>query len=192
MISNVGFIYLFPLEKSSSTTIISNITQNIATPEDWKEKMVRFFTVGEFYMLLSRHNMLAMLIFAFLLGIVLRHSSDENTDVFRKFMPGGNEVMKELLRLIMKIAPIGLGAYIAYQAGTLGSQFWGFYAKPLGIFHAMEILYFFVFFSLYAFIGRGPKGIKLFWKNNILPSFTAISTCSSLATMPTNLETAKK
>ena len=37
-------------------------------------------------------------------------------------MAGGNEVMKELLILIMKAAPIGLGAYIAYQVGTLGPQ----------------------------------------------------------------------
>ena len=49
-----------------------------------------------------------------------------------------------------------------------------------------------MFFSLYAFIGRGPQGVKLFWKNNILPSFTAISTCSSLATMPVNLDAARK
>jgi Na+/H+-dicarboxylate symporter len=55
---------------------------------------VRFFTVGEFYMLLSRQNMLAMLIFSFLLGIAIRKSAPEKTDTFRKFMAGGNEVMK--------------------------------------------------------------------------------------------------
>lgn len=100
--------------------------------------------------------------------------------------------MKELLILIMKAAPIGLGAYIAYQVGTLGPQLFGFYAKPLGVYYGAGIVYFFVFFSLYAFVANGTKGIKLFWKNNIVPSFTAISTCSSLATMPANLDAARK
>ena len=68
----------------------------------------------------------------------------------------------------------------------------GFYAKPLGVYYGAGIVYFFVFFSLYALVANGTKGIKLFWKNNIVPSFTAISTCSSLATMPANLDAARK
>ena len=92
----------------------------------------------------------------------------------------------------MKAAPIGLGAYFAYQVATIGPQLFGLYAKPLGLYYIGGIIYFFVFFSIYAFAAKGKDGIRKFWKNNIYPSLTAISTCSSFATMPVNLIAAKK
>lgn len=100
--------------------------------------------------------------------------------------------VEKLLHLIMKIAPIGLGAYFAYQVATIGPQLFGFYAKPLGLYYGAGIFYFFVFFTLYAFMAKGKDGIKKFWKNNIYPTLTAISTCSSFATMPANLQAAAK
>ena len=60
--------------------------------------------------------------------------------------------MKQLLLLIMKAAPIGLGAYFAYQVGTIGPQLFGFYAKPLGLYYIAGTIYFIIFFSLYAFV----------------------------------------
>lgn len=184
-------VYLFPTERPT-TEAVSSVVENVTSNETWGERIVRFFTAGEFYSLLSRQNMLALLIFSFLLGIALRKSDQNTVSTFKKFIEGGNEVMKNLLLLIMKAAPIGLGAYIAYQVGTLGPQLIGFYAKPLSVYYGAGIVFFFVFFSIFAFIGRGTQGIALFWKNNILPTFTAISTCSSLATMPVNLEAARK
>ena len=49
-----------------------------------------------------------------------------------------------------------------------------------------------MFFSLYAYIAGGKKGVSVFWKNNITPSLTALGTCSSIATIPANLEGAEK
>jgi Na+/H+-dicarboxylate symporter len=34
-------------------------------------------------------------------------------------------------------------------------------------------------------------GLKIYWSNNIIPSFTALSTCSSVATIPANLAAVK-
>ncbi|WP_300669447.1 dicarboxylate/amino acid:cation symporter [Soonwooa sp.] len=184
-------VYLFPTTKPD-VNLTSQIHEMGSDGEGWGDRMVKFFTVGEFYQLLSRQNMLPLLIFSFLLGISIRNVPEEKISTFKKFLDGANEAMKALLILLMKAAPIGLGAYIAYQVGTIGPQLFGFYAKPLGVYYGVGIVYFFTFYTLYAFIGRGPKGISLFWKNNILPSFTAVSTCSSLATMPVNLEAARR
>lgn len=184
-------VYLFPTERPN-VNVAAAIHEVAPENETWGDRMVRFFTVGEFYLLLSRQNMLPLLIFSFLLGISIRKVPEEKIKIFKGFLEGANEAMKALLILIMKAAPIGLGAYIAFQVGTLGPQLFGFYAKPLGIYYGTGIVYFFLFYSLYAFVGKGPGGIRLFWKNNILPSFTAVSTCSSLATMPVNLEAARK
>jgi len=157
----------------------------------WGERLVSFFTVGEFYQLLSRQNMLALLVFSLLLGTAVRRSGPVARP-FYDFLVAANEVMKNLLALIMKGAPVGLGAYIAYQAADLGPQLFGFYAKPMALYYGTGVLYFFIFFTLYAFAANGRKGIHLFWKNNIVPSLTAVSTCSSLATMPANLAAADR
>jgi len=187
-IFTIGVVYLFPVSSLSGS---SELLIEQGKEENWGDQIVSFFTVGEFTELFSRKNMLALLIFAFLTGFAARKSGD-NGKPFRIFIASGFEVMKELLLMIMKIAPIGLGAYFAYQVATLGPQLFGFYAKPLGLYYIAGIIYFFVFFSLYAFVADRRNGIKNFWKNAVLPTLTAISTCSSFATMPTNLVAASK
>lgn len=187
-IFTIGVVYLFPLNTIvGSKEVVLEATKN----ENWGDKIVSFFTVGEFTELFSRRNMLALLIFAFLTGFSTRKAG-ENGKPFRVFIASGYEVMKELLLMIMKIAPIGLGAYFAFQVATLGPQLFGFYAKPLGLYYIAGVFYFFVFFSLYAYLADGKNGFTNFWKNSIYPTLTAISTCSSFATMPTNLVAASK
>lgn len=181
-------VYLFPTEALPSTS--KEIIENSGN-ETWGDRIVSFFTVGEFTELFSRKNMLALLIFAFLTGTATRKAGEAGEN-FRNFLNSGYEVMKELLLLVMKAAPIGLGAYFAYQVATVGPQLFGFYAKPLGIYYVAGIVYFFLFFTLYSFVANGKTGVKSFWTNNIYPSLTAISTCSSFATMPANLQAAAK
>lgn len=184
----IAAVYFFPTEALPSTA--KEILED--NPEDsWGDRIVRFFTVGEFSELFSRQNMLALLIFAFLTGTAARKSGEAG-EVFRAFIASGYEVMKELLLLVMKGAPIGLGAYFAYQVATIGPQLFGFYAKPLGLYYSAGIVYFFLFFTIYAFLAKGRLGVGQFWKSNIYPSLTAISTCSSFATMPANLQAAAK
>jgi len=91
----------------------------------------------------------------------------------------------------MKPAPIGLGAYFAYQVAVFGPSLFGTYAHTLALGYGVSIFYYLVFFSLYAFIAGGIKGIRIYWKNNILPSATAVGTCSSIATIPANLNAAR-
>lgn len=184
----IGAVYLFPVSGvSGSKAVVEEAVNN----ESWGNRIVSFFTVGEFTQLFSRQNMLALLIFAFMTGFAARKAGEKGQP-FRMFIASGYEVMKELLMLIMNIAPIGLGAYFAYQVATLGPQLFGFYAKPLGLYYAAGIVYFLVFFSLYAFMANGRYGVKSFWTNAVYPTLTALSTCSSFATMPANLVAASK
>jgi Na+/H+-dicarboxylate symporter len=95
--------------------------------------------------------------------------------------------MKQLLHLIMKTAPIGLGAYFAYQVGIFWASIIWCICRSHWVF-GFVLFYFVVFFSFYAFIGGGTNGLKVFWSNNITPALTALGTCSSIATIPANLE----
>ena len=183
-------LWVFPVPAVKESNAISEAL-SVNSEDTWGDKIVRFLSVGEFVNLLSRQNILAFVIFSFLIGLSVRKSG-ESAKPFLNFLLAGNEVMKNLLTLIMHLGPIGLGAYFAYQVQSLGPELFGFYAKPLAFYYIFGTIFFFVVFTLYAFIAQGNKGIKNFWTFNITPSLTALSTCSSLATLPANLLAAKK
>lgn len=181
-------VLIFPIHQD---IIISKIPLEIVAESSTGSQITQLLTAGDFYELLSRKNMLALILFSFLVGFASLQSGEKGND-FSRFLRSGNEVMKQLLHIIMQTAPVGLGAYFAYQVGIFGPQLFGAYAKPLGLYYAVCAFYFIVFFSLYAYMAGGKFGFKVFWKNNITPSLTAIGTCSSIATIPANLEGAEK
>ncbi|MBF7092217.1 dicarboxylate/amino acid:cation symporter [Flavobacterium sp. ALJ2] len=181
-------VYLFPIHQN---IIVSKIPLENITTGNVGNQITQLLTTNDFYELLSRKSMLALIIFSFLIGFATLQSGEKGNS-FRSFLDSGNEVMKQLLNMIMKMAPIGLGAYFAYQVSFYGPQLFGVYAKPLGIYYGACIFYFFVFFSLYAFIAGGKSAFIVFWSNNVTPALTAIGTCSSIATIPANLLAAEK
>lgn len=182
-------LWLFPVTASQDASTLS-----MALPDDptrsWGDRIVQFLTVEEFVHLLSRQHILAFILFSFLIGMAVRKSGDV-AKPFLHFLVAGNEVMKNMLNILMRAAPVGLGAYFAYQVQTLGPELFGFYARPLGFYYIFGTVLFFVIFSCYAFVARGRQGVKVYWKYNITPSLTALGTCSSLATLPSNLLAAK-
>ncbi|BFM43421.1 dicarboxylate/amino acid:cation symporter [Flavobacterium sp. CFS9] len=181
-------VYLFPIHQN---IILSKVPIENIQSGSIGEQIAQLVTVNDFFELLSRKSMLALIIFSFLIGFASLQSGEKGS-AFRSFLDSGNEVMKQLLNLIMKLAPIGLGAYFAYQVGVFGPQLFGVYAKPLGVYYAACTFYFFVFFSLYALVAGGKRAFMVFWSNNITPALTAVGTCSSIATIPANLEAAEK
>ena len=180
-------VWMFPLPQNIDT--VAKATEVLKT-QSFGEQAASLLTVNEFYELLSRKSMLAFIIFSFLVGFATSRSGEAG-ELFKIFLTAGDEVLKQLLILIMKLAPIGLGAYFAYQIGVFGPQLFGTYAHSMAIYYGLSLFYFIVFFSLYAFIAAGIPGVNIYWKNNIIPSFTALSTCSSVATIPANLAAVK-
>ena len=179
-------VLLFPIQQD---VIISNIPLENIQSGNAGSQITQLLTANDFYELLSRKSMLALILFSFLIGFATLQSGEKGQN-FKSFLKSGDEVMKQLLHIIMKTAPIGLGAYFAYQVGIFGPQLFGAYAKPLALYYAVGAFYFVVFFSLYALLAGGRKGVVVFWKNNITPSLTALGTCSSIATIPANLKAA--
>jgi Na+/H+-dicarboxylate symporter len=180
-------VRLFPIHEHNQ---VIKLTENIVK-KPFGDQITQLFTTSEFYELLSRKSMLSMIIFSVFIGFATLRAG-EKASAFANFLRSGNEVFKELFVLIMKLGPVGLGAYFAYQVGVFGPQLFGTYARSLGLYYAVGAFYFVVLFSFYAFVSGGFRGIKIFWKNNIIPSATAVGTCSSIATIPANLDACKK
>jgi Na+/H+-dicarboxylate symporter len=135
--------------------------------------------------------MLALIIFASLIG-VSACTLGEKARAFTSFLVAGSQVMMKAISYIMLYAPIGLGAYFAYLIGVLGPQILGTYVRAMTIYYPMAIAYFFICFSFYVFLAAGKKGLKIFWPNIMPAAVTALATSSSMATIPANLEAAKR
>ncbi len=163
----------------------------VARPGNFSEQLVKAVTVTDFSELLSRKNMLALIIFSLLIGLAALKAGEKGR-AFTHFLNSGNAVMGKLIGFIMLYAPIGLGAYFAYLVGTLGPELMGSYFRAVALYYPLALLYFFGGFSLYAFWAGGTKGLKAFWVNIIPTALTAWGTGSSVATIPTNLQSAER
>ena len=173
---------------SNGTILLENSTTEASS--NVLSKIVSAISVNDFYNLLSKSNMLALIIFSLLFGISLR-SIDKENKISSILTVISNSLLK-CVKIIMYYAPIGICAYFATLINSFGNELITSYTKALIIYLIATVLYFLIFYTLYAYIGKGKKGVKLFYKN-ILPSFTtSLATQSSLATLPTNLETSKE
>ncbi len=155
------------------------------------ERTVDTISVNDFHKLLSKDNLLALIIVSLLVGLAM-NKCKEKAEPFYKVLDSSCQIIFKLLEIIMYYAPIGLGCYFAVLTGTLGSVITLGYLKTFVIYTILSFLVFFIVYSLYAYIAGGKKGLKLYWKNIIPSSITAISTCSSAASMPVNIECTKK
>ncbi|MEE9910922.1 MAG: dicarboxylate/amino acid:cation symporter [Deltaproteobacteria bacterium] len=155
------------------------------------EQIVRAFTVPDFSGLLSKNNMLALIIFAIGVGLATS-AAGEKGKAFAGFLASANVVMMKLISYIMYYAPVGLCAYFAYLVGAFGPELLGSYARAMAVYFPVAILYFFMAFTLYAYLAGRRAGVKKFWGNIIPPSAMALATGSSMAALPANLQAADK
>lgn len=181
--------WIYPMHHLAESTVLPNLGS--MQQKSMGDQITELLTTGEFFQLLSRKSMLALIIFSVLTGFGVQRSGEKGKP-FKDFLASGNEVMTQILSILMVAAPIGLGCYFAYQIGTLGPQMFGTYGRSMILFHGVGIFYYIFIFTFYAFLAAGRKGIAVFWKNNITPSATALGTCSSIATLPANLGAVKK
>ena len=155
------------------------------------EQIAKALTVSDFRDIMSKNNMLALIIFAILVGLGAS-SAGAKGKAFVNFLSAGTEVMMKVIGYIMLYAPIGLCAYFAYITGSFGTELLSSYARVIILYFPLSILYFFVAFTLYVYIAAKGPGVKAFWKYIIPPSVTALATGSSMVTIPSNLDAADK
>lgn len=155
------------------------------------ERTVSAITVNDFSELLSRNNIIAIIVFSIIFGIAAQMAGEKGKPVV-EFLISANEIVTNIVKIIMYYAPIGLGCYIASLVGTFGEEIAIGYAKTFIVYTIVAILFYFIIYTIYAFLAGGKKGISLFWKNIIPATVTSLATCSSAASIPVNIETARK
>lgn len=176
--------------KSSLEEITSSDSEKSKDETSILQRTVNTLTVNDFSGLLSRNNIIAIIIFAIIFGIAAQMSGKKAKSVV-DFLDSANEIIMNIVKIIMYYAPIGLGCYFASLVGTFGKEIAIGYVKTFVIYTIVAVLFYFIIYTLYAFISAGKKGVRAFWKNIIPPTVTSLATCSSAASIPVNIQSAK-
>ena len=155
------------------------------------ERTVNVLSTNSFVGLLSTNNLIALIVMSVLFGLAINKAGAKGRKIAELF-DSFSEVMYKLVEIIMYYAPIGLGCYFASLVGTLGSTIAIGFLKTFVIYTIVCLVFMALFYTLYAFIAAGKKGIKAFWKNIIPSALTSLGTCSSAASVPINIECTKK
>ncbi|HEX9079354.1 MAG TPA: dicarboxylate/amino acid:cation symporter, partial [Desulfuromonadaceae bacterium] len=154
-------------------------------------QLVKAFTAADFPELMSRRSMLPLIVFSLGVGLATR-SCGEGAAPFGRFLASGARVFIRLVDYAMYAAPLGLLAWFAATVVDTGEALAAAYFRVFIVYYVFSALYFAGGFSLYAFFSGGVGAVRRFWAHMLAPSLTALGTCSSMATMPVNLEAAPK
>lgn len=154
-------------------------------------QLVKAFSVGDFPELISRRAMLPLIVFAVGVGLATRSCRAAGVP-FARFLVSGAAVFIRLIDYVMYMAPLGLLAWFAATVVDTGAALATVYFRVFVVYYLFSALYFVGGFSLYAWLAGGVDALRRFWRHMLPPSLTALGTCSSMATMPVNLEAAGK
>ena len=155
------------------------------------DRTVKLITVNDFTKLLSKDNIIALLVFSIIIGVAVNMSKEKGKPVL-ELLESANVVVNNVIKIIMYYAPVGLGAYFASLIGSYGASIAVGYLKTFVVYTVLAIAFYFIIYTIYAFMAGGKKGIKMFWKNALPSTLTALATCSSAASIPVNVECTKK
>ncbi len=155
----------------------------------FSDMIVNFFTVGDFAGLLSRKAMLPLIVFAVLFGFSVQGVGGANHPV-AKALNSITEVMMKFVQIITYYAPVAFFAIFADLMATYGPQMAGAYGRALAVYYPLCVVYVFTAFPLFAWFGGGKQGIKTMFAHIARPAIVSLGTCSSVATIPTNLDAA--
>ena len=197
LITIISVFMVNPTEGLSQDTIqsilqdadgeISEEAKKLSLPE----QLVKTVTVGDFSSLFSKSNLLQLIVISVICGIAIAMAG-EKAKALKDFVNAGSAVMMKMIKIIMYYAPLGLACYFASIIGQLGTQILEGYLKVFLMYLLVSIIYYFLFFSIYAYVAAGKTGVKALWNNAVAPAVTALATCSSAASIPINLDAAKK
>lgn len=152
--------------------------------------LVNFFTAEDFVGLLSRRAMLPLIVFSVLLGFAANLAGGPDGPVARG-LTAVTQVMMQLIRLLTYYAPVAFFAIFAGLVADYGPKIAGAYGRAMAVYYPLCFVYLFTAFPLMARLGGGRGGVGIMLRHIARPALTSLGTCSSVATIPANLEAAE-
>ena len=155
------------------------------------DMIVNFFTKPDFTELFSRRAILPLIIAAILFGFGTQMAGGAKTKTAQLLSDITNCLMKTV-KIITYYAPIGFFGFFASLVAVHGKDFMTNYARAIIVYYVVAFAYMFIFFPIYARFGGGKGGAKTMFAHLFRPAAVSFGTCSSVATIPTNMEVAEE
>jgi len=134
---------------------------------------------------LAEGNLLQIIFFAIFFGFALSSMGEAGKPLLNIFQTG-NEVMIRITAAVMRLAPYGVCALIAYTVGKSGLQVLLPLIKLIGIMYLAALTHVcIVYFPVLKYVGR--ISFVSYLKIMTQPLLIAFSTCSSAAALPANM-----
>ena len=153
------------------------------------EMIVNFFTSSDFVGLLSRRAMLPLIVFSILFGFSVQMTGGKNS-IIGQWLEGLTNVMMKFVNIVTYYAPIAFFAIFADLVATYGSSVAEGYGRAMIVYYPLCFVYIFTAFPLFAWFGGGKGAVKMMFSHIARPAVVSLGTCSSVATIPTNIEEA--
>ncbi len=181
-------VKIFPPVTQAWTNIPS---EEIGDYASFSDMIVNFFTASDFVGLLTRRAMLPLIVFAVIFGFAVNLNGGAETPV-GKFLEDLTRVMLRFVKIITYYAPIAFFAIFADLVATYGSEITEGYGRALLLYYPLCFIYVFTAFPLFAAFGGGKGAVKTMFSHITRPAVVSLGTCSSVATIPTNLNEAEE
>ena len=155
------------------------------------DMIINFFTKPDFGELWSRKAILPLIIAAIIFGFGVQLSGGKET-LTAKFLADLTNCLMKVIKLITYYAPIGFFGFFAYLVAYYGPSLIGDYGRTLIIYYVMCFAYMLISSPIYARFGGGKGAAKVMFQHLLKPAAVSFGTCSSVATIPTNMEVAEE
>ena len=178
---------VFPLVQGQYETTAGEVGDTLGLAD----MIINFFTKPDFPELWSRRAILPLIVFAVLCGFGIQMAGGKETMTAKLLADITNCIMK-VVKIITYYAPIGFFGFFATLVATYGPELIGDYSRTLIIYYVLCFAYMFTFFPIYARFGGGKGAVKVMFRHLFKPAAVSFGTCSSVATIPTNMEAAEE
>lgn len=178
-------VRLVPLVKGTYTVAEGEVGQTLG----FADMVINFFTKPDFVELWSRKAILPLIVAAILFGFGIQMNGGPETKTAKLLEDLTGCIMKTV-KIVSYYAPIGFFGFFAYLVATYGPELIGDYGRTLIIYYVLCFAYMLISSPIYARFGGGRGAAKVMFRHLFAPAAVSFGTCSSVATIPTNMEAA--
>lgn len=140
---------------------------------------------------LGEANILQILVFCLFLGIGLSKIDKARFEPIKNILDGLVDAFVWMINIVMYLAPIGVFGLMAEAVGTFGFDVLGVVMKLFVVYVAAILIFGFGFYPL-LIKSLSNVPVKRFLSAMKRPQAVALSTASSMATLPVTLDTVEK
>ena len=185
----VGIFIMSMTEAGKGVTVTGEVPENIGVMPELAT-IIRDMVPTNIFQSFAEGKLIQIVIFAILLGIVVLNLPEEKKQWFQSGFEKIAELMRNLVELILRASPLGLGALMAATFGEYGTRIVGALTLFIGSVYLAQFIMVIFYMLILWLVGR----VSPVWFLNKTSALyaTTVATCSSLASLAVSLDIAEK